>query len=134
MFLTKDCEDVFIGMHACRRVFGEECKVFLCLFHVLKAWLENLRKKLSDKSRFREAFEMLRGIVYWQRPGAPEEEKAASIDHLINEFRRTFDTETSLLDYFDSYWEQKKGETLLLCLQFDVAVSAANDCGDVPSI
>jgi hypothetical protein len=107
-------------MHVCRRVYGEECKVFLCLFHVLKAWLENLRKKLSDKSRFREAFDMLRGIVYWQRQGATEEEKAASINHLIDEFRKTFDTEMSLLNYFGSYWEQKKGKTLLLFLQFDM--------------
>jgi hypothetical protein len=98
----------------CRRVFNQECKVFLCHFHVLKAWLENLRRRLSDKSRFTEAFDMLRAIVYWKQPGASQEEKAASISVLINEFRSKFANESGLLNYFFSFWEQKKGKTLLV--------------------
>jgi hypothetical protein len=94
-----------------RIVFGDNTKVFLCLFHVLKAWLENLRRKMINKSRFREAFETLKSIVYWRKPGASDEEKRSEIDRLIDEFRETFKAEGSLLHYFNSFWEPKKGRS-----------------------
>jgi hypothetical protein len=126
--------------NVCSRAFCQECKEFLCLFHVLKAWLENLRRRLTDKSRFREAFDTLSKIVYWKRPGASQEEKAATINFLISEFRRTFAAESGLLHYFASFWDQKKGKTLILCFQFDLRItpivrvmSVMFDCEWAPS-
>jgi hypothetical protein len=84
--------------------------VFLCLYHVMKAWLENLRRRLSQKSRFTEAFEMMKKMVYWQQQGASTEEQRSGIDRLVTEFREVFVAERSLLQYFDSYWEPKIGE------------------------
>jgi hypothetical protein len=75
----------------------------------MKAWLENLRRKLSDKKRFTEAFEMMKKIVYWRKLGASEDEMRSGIDCLVNEFREAFRTEVNLLRYFESFWEPKKG-------------------------
>jgi hypothetical protein len=75
----------------------------------LEGMAENLRRKLSNKSRFREAFDMLKRIVYYRTQGASEEESRAEIGRLINEFREAFNAEGSLLHYFDSFWEHKKG-------------------------
>jgi hypothetical protein len=83
--------------------------VFLCLYHVMKAWLENIRRKLSAKSRVTEALEMLKKIVYWRKPGASEDERRSGIDRLVDEFKETFRAEGKLLQYFDSYWVPKKG-------------------------
>jgi hypothetical protein len=44
--------------------------VFLCTFHVLKAWLEQLRHKVKDKARYTEAFQALQGIMYHVAAGS----------------------------------------------------------------
>jgi hypothetical protein len=77
---------------------------------VLKAWLENIRKKLRNKGRCTEALEMLKAIVYWDEPGTSLAHAALMIDKRISEFRERFHEESPILDYFHSFWEAKEGE------------------------
>jgi hypothetical protein len=98
-----------------RIVFEDDTEAFLCLFHVMKAWLESLRRKLTNKSRFREDFEALKSIVYWNKLGASDEKKRSRINHVINNFREAFKAEGSLLHYFTSFWEPTKGRSSCTC-------------------
>jgi hypothetical protein len=43
------------------------------VFHVLKAWLVQLRQKLNKKKRFEEAFQKLHAIMYEKLEGTREE-------------------------------------------------------------
>jgi hypothetical protein len=61
--------EVFIPW--CRAVFG--IPVFLCVFHVLEAWLVQLRQKLDEKKCFEEAFQKLHAIMYEDLEGTREE-------------------------------------------------------------
>jgi hypothetical protein len=75
---------------------------------VLKAWLEKVRLKLDDKSRFKEAFSMLRDILHNKATG-DYDAKLLTIDHAIEEFKSAFALETALVKYFETTWEKKKG-------------------------
>jgi hypothetical protein len=88
--------------------------VFLCTFHVLKAWLEQLRHKVKDKARYTEAFQALRGIMYQVAAGSFEE-RMAVIDGAIALFKKQFEDEKALLAYLTSTWEHKRGTQLLTC-------------------
>jgi hypothetical protein len=46
------------------RVSFEGVPVFLCTFHVLQAWLKNIRCKRSNKARAKEVFETLYFILH----------------------------------------------------------------------
>lgn len=54
-------------MIPCRLVFPGK-PVFLRMQHVLKAWAEQLRRKLKLKDRFHEAYGMLQRIAGMQIP------------------------------------------------------------------
>lgn len=80
------------------------------MFHVLKAWLEQLRKKMRNKSRFHEAFKMLHNVVYFQAFGSAEF-KAAAVVAEFNKFKQTFaDTEPGMIQYLEIIWEKKIGK------------------------
>jgi hypothetical protein len=78
---------------------------------VLKPWLDQLRKKLRDKSRFREAFVSLYAIVYLKVQGTVEERTSAVSNH-IQRFKQAFSSEGALLEYFMVHWEGKAGKRL----------------------
>ena len=52
-------------LHACRLVFPGMV-MFLCVWHVLKCWLTNLRNKLVDKLKFTEYFDALHVLMYME--------------------------------------------------------------------
>jgi thioredoxin-related protein len=83
---------------------------------VLKAWLEQLRRKLQDKTRFRQAFDQLYAIVYMRAQGSTEARQAAVADR-IRAFKESFRSEKNLLQYFEVHWEAKSGERLLIALE-----------------
>jgi hypothetical protein len=90
----------------CRCVF--DIPVFLCLFHVLQAWLLKVRIKLRNKSRFEEAFNMLYSLVYIHAPGT-HEDSVLLLEARIVAFKAAFVDEQPLLTYFETHWEKKKG-------------------------
>lgn len=46
----------------CRTVFPE-MPILLCLFHVLKAWMEQLRSKVRSKDKFSKVLKALYALV-----------------------------------------------------------------------
>jgi hypothetical protein len=82
--------------------------VFLCVFHVLQAWLLQIRNKLRDKGRLKEAFDALYNILYLRAIGTFLE-RCAAVDQAIADFKQVFATEMSLVQYFEVHWQKKNG-------------------------
>jgi hypothetical protein len=78
------------------------------LWHATKAWLEQLSQKMVDKSRVSEAFNSLYNIMYLQTSGSTAE-RLIAVDEKIAQFKAAFAGEDSMMDWFVSTWEKKKG-------------------------
>lgn len=83
----------------------------VCCWHSTKAWLEELRPKLEDKTRFREAFDMLHDIMF-MRPTGPYDERLAAVTQAITDFKAAFAGEKEVVDWFKRAWEKKKGAAM----------------------
>lgn len=79
-----------------------------CNWHTLKCFAEQLRCKLADKTRYREAFDALYGIMYLKHNGT-EAEQMAAVDASIASFKEAFSDEPTVVQYFEQEWEPKKG-------------------------
>lgn len=84
------------------------------MWHVLKAWAEQLRRKLQDKSRFHEAYGMLQRIAGMQVPGTLKEVHS-TVDDAIRCFESRFHEETEVIAWFQRAWKDKRGEQDLMC-------------------
>lgn len=82
--------------------------MLLCTFHVTKCWLENARRKLVDKQRFKEAFAALHDIMLLDAGGS-REERATAVEAEFDSFKQRFSGEPELLKYVKKEWEPKKG-------------------------
>jgi hypothetical protein len=101
------------------RVSFEGVPVFLCTFHVLQAWLKNIRCKLSNKARAKEAFNAVYSILYLRAVGTSED-RAAAVEQAMCAFRAAF-ASGALTAYFDNTWTAKWSAPLLqsqLCQAF----------------
>jgi hypothetical protein len=78
--------------------------VFLCLFHVLQAWL---LKALRKKARFEKAFNMLYSLVYIHAPGT-HEDPMLLLEARIAAFKVACVEEHPLLTYSETHWDRKK--------------------------
>jgi hypothetical protein len=58
-------------------------QVFLCTFHVIKKWLEQVRNKLINKDRASKANKLLQKIMYQKAAGSKEECLAVIDDAII---------------------------------------------------
>lgn len=92
----------------CRRVL--KCPTILCTFHVTKAWIEQLRKKLVDKTRFTETFDGLYSIMHLKAAGTTVE-RSAAIDAALAKFAKQFEDEAEVTGWVTSTWAPKKGAT-----------------------
>jgi hypothetical protein len=76
--------------HPCPfRVTFEGVPVFLCTFHVLQAWLRNIRCKLHNKAKAKEAFDALYSIMYLKAVGTSEH-RAAAVQEGMCAFEEAF--------------------------------------------
>ena len=98
------------------------CPIFLCLWHGTKAWLEQLRRKLVNKERIREAFQALYGIMFLRAAGS-REERLAAVNAKIAAFKSAFAEERAMVAWFEREWEKKKGA--LVCQHTTLCRSAA---------
>jgi uracil phosphoribosyltransferase len=78
------------------------------LWHATKCWLEQLRRQLADKSRFRDAFDSLYAIMFLDASGTLDE-RTAAVDAKIAAFKVAFEDESAVVEYFVRHWEKKKG-------------------------
>jgi hypothetical protein len=90
----------------------EGVPVFLCTFHVLQAWLKNIRCKLSNKARAKEVFDALYSILYLKAVGTSED-RGAAVQQAMCDFRAAFASESALITYFDNTWTAKWSAPLL---------------------
>jgi hypothetical protein len=96
-----------LQLDSCRSVFPE-ASVFLCTFHVFQAWLKQLRVKMRNKARIKEAFQVLHAVACLHSRGSWEE-RVAEIDSAIGAFKAEFADEPEVLKYFETTWEGKRG-------------------------
>lgn len=82
--------------------------MFLCTFHVTKTWLEQIRRKLVDKMRYKAAFDALREMLYFKAAGSGDE-RLAAVETLIAAFKQAFAQEPALLSWFCADWYKKRG-------------------------
>lgn len=80
--------------------------IFLCLFHVFEAWLDQVRKKLFNKGLFTKVMQVLKTMVY-SRPLNGESPSDMS-ERLIGQFKEMYADEERI-EYFERHWEGKKG-------------------------
>lgn len=93
-----------------RQAFNGQCKPLLCSWHATKCWLEQLRNKLVDKSRFREAFDCLYAVMYLRaRTTDTDAQCLAAIDDQLAAFRTAFVMEQGVHDWSDREWDPKTG-------------------------
>lgn len=90
------------GGVGCRLVF-KDCPIFLCTFHVTKAWLEQIRQKLFDKEQMKPVYKGLRKILYMKPPG-DDLHKHVAVEAAVEEFRKRFKEEEAMLKWFDRMW------------------------------
>lgn len=90
----------------CRQAL--DVPVLLCLWHATKAWLEQIRNKLVNKQRCKEAFDTLHDIMYLKATGTLAQ-RCAAVDAAIEQFKETFSDEPEVIDWFELAWEKKRG-------------------------
>jgi hypothetical protein len=75
--------------------------VYLCVLHVLQAWLLKVWEKLKDKNLFKEAFGSLHALVYLRTNVRYEEPKQA-VQQQLEQFKAAYTAkgEHSLVAYF----------------------------------
>lgn len=99
------------------------CPVLLCTWHATKAWLEQLRNKLRDKSRFREAFDTLHNIMLLKATGT-REQRLAALDASITNFEEAFkkeDGKEGVLAWFRREWKPKLRAQAAYCRKTPIA-------------
>lgn len=105
--------------HACRDVFGEDMPIYLCLWHVNKAWERAGHKHLADAVVRKAIITDLLKIQQFVHDGLPPtaEQLPQLITNLrqtvldmITGFRRKHAAHRAFVDYFNSEWVPKIGE------------------------
>ena len=116
-----------VGHLFCRQVFGSDLPVFLCTWHVTRAWLKQLRAKLKSKSRFQETFNALHKLMY-MKGGESQEKTQELIQEAIHSFKARFQDAPAVVTYFERKYQTNTGALLRhlyrpnLCLCIDCSM------------
>ncbi|MCO5555000.1 hypothetical protein L7F22_008539 [Adiantum nelumboides] len=106
-FMVDDAE---AEIQALRKVFGIGTPILLCIWHVRRAWLKNLIKKVPDYSRRADMFRQL-GLIM-NTGGTPcrsSYEKECQAHKLLDTFFVEYASEVSFIDYFKREWLPRIG-------------------------
>jgi len=104
------CSD---SLTPCRSVFGPDMPIFLCIWHVQKAWLTQLRPKLHDTGLFRACFQELVNLMNLEGEPDGDLEKlraqaAAALEAVLDLFAHH--GEERLDQFLRKEWAPKAGE------------------------
>lgn len=90
----------FETSRACRDTF--QCRVFLCLWHVRRAWFKGLLKKCFNFDVQKEIFRLLGHILYCTKSGP-------NAMDTIEEFMQIFIDQREFMEYFKKRWLTRIG-------------------------
>lgn len=95
----------------CRLVWSPSAKIFLCKWHVKRAWLKNLIKKVKTWEKRQAMFAAMGAIMESQGQATDSEDQLqeAAIQRL-QEFYARFKEEVAFIRYVKQEWEKKIGE------------------------
>lgn len=100
-----------VSVYVCHRS-SLFCLVYLCIWHVTKAWMEQLRRKLIIKGKLKEVFKALYRIMHLRCNGS-EEDKMNAVLAAIAKLKEDYKDEVQVLEWFQSTWVGKIGVILL---------------------
>ncbi|XP_057850565.1 uncharacterized protein LOC131061078 [Cryptomeria japonica] len=92
-------DDAGAKIKAIREVF--QCDVYLCSWHVRRAWLKNLIAKVKEKAIRQEMFDRLGFIMHHSMD---EDSTRNAIHIFIEDFK---DTQSSFIEYFKGQWSNR---------------------------
>lgn len=98
---------VDIDAACCRTVFPG-LPVYLCTWHVTKAWVKQIRSKVKTGAQFQRAFTGLHKIMTMPAAG----DRAATLRALnekLDAYEAEFAEHPALLEYVRGYWRPKLG-------------------------
>jgi hypothetical protein len=127
---ASNCKAVFDWLHICREVFGDTVPVYLCIWHVLRCWLDHLLKKVRIPHLVEEMFQALRRIMLF-REAMPTGDPEGVIQRMLEDFYRTYAAQKQFLDYFKRTWHGQAGMSRL-CLDAAVRTVRLYSCPIVP--
>ncbi|MCO5594264.1 hypothetical protein L7F22_048291 [Adiantum nelumboides] len=106
-FMVDDAE---ADIQALREVFGIGIPILLCIWHVQRAWLKNLVKKVADATLRVDMFRQL-GLIMNMR-GSPCQslhDKESEAHKLVVDFMVKYESEVLFIDYFKREWLPRIG-------------------------
>ncbi|MCO5564520.1 hypothetical protein L7F22_018181 [Adiantum nelumboides] len=106
-FMVDDAE---ADIQALREVFGIGIPVLLCIWHVRRAWLKNLVKKVADATLRADMFRQL-GMIMNMRgsPCRSSHDKESEAHKLVVDFMVKYESEVLFIDYFKREWLPRIG-------------------------
>lgn len=89
---------------ACREMYAEDFPVYLCHWHVKRAWLQNLLAK-CDRGKPAAVFQRLSHImVMLKHHDEPDAAFLARIQHQMEALYQEFADQSSCVDYIQRQW------------------------------
>ncbi|MCO5582895.1 hypothetical protein L7F22_036797 [Adiantum nelumboides] len=103
-------DDAEADIQALREVFGIGIPVLLCIWHVRRAWLKNLVKKVADATLRADMFRQL-GMIMNMRgsPCRSSHDKESEAHKLVVDFMVKYESEVLFIDYFKREWLPRIG-------------------------
>jgi hypothetical protein len=105
---ASNCRAVFDWWCICREVFGDSVEIYLCIWHVLRCWLDHLLKKVRVPHLVAEMFQALRSIMLF-REAMPIGDLVEIIQRMLENFYHTYAAQNQFLDYFKRTWHGRAG-------------------------
>jgi hypothetical protein len=101
----------------CRQVFGKAMPIHLCTYHVVTAWHKAICQKrvtepgVPPKHTIHVIFKDTHAVM--QHPGADTlEESRAAVRAKMAEFKRKWQHQEAIVQYFEKEWEGNIGAIL----------------------
>ena len=96
------------GAPSCRRVFGGDMAIQLCIWHVKQAWLKNLYNKVNDAVARNAIMQGLSAIMATPLEGDVSDMEAA-VQQALASLRKQYSRWSAFWEYINKEWAGKKG-------------------------
>ena len=97
----------------CSAVFGRDMPIHLCTYHVVTAWYKAICQHVTRghrdlKATIRRIFKDIHAVMY--HPGTDSlEESRAAVQAAMTQFKKAWEHEERVVEYFEFTWERKIG-------------------------